>query len=116
VGTDPSGVAVTPDGKRVYVANRESGTVSVIHTATNTVAKTIPVGIFPNSVAVTPDGTKVYVVNNVSQARQRNPLPPLNTHFPAPAFSGVTVIARPGNAVVANIPVGINPVGVAIGP
>jgi YVTN family beta-propeller protein len=40
VGLDPLGVDVTPDGKRVYVANDLSGTVSVI----NTVADTITVG------------------------------------------------------------------------
>jgi YVTN family beta-propeller protein len=38
VGGDPTGVAVTPDGSKVYVTNEvSSGTVSVIATATNTV-------------------------------------------------------------------------------
>jgi YVTN family beta-propeller protein len=37
-GSTPFGVAVTPDGSRVYVANGGDGTVSVISTATNTVA------------------------------------------------------------------------------
>ena len=38
VGRSPAGVAVTPDGRKVYVANRlDAGTVSVIDTATNTV-------------------------------------------------------------------------------
>ena len=48
VGTLPLGVAVTPDGSTVYVANfgdgSVNGTVSVIATATNTVTATIPVG------------------------------------------------------------------------
>jgi YVTN family beta-propeller protein len=49
-------VAVTPDGSRVYVANRNSGTVSVIDTATNTVVGSpIPVGGLPMGVAVIPD-------------------------------------------------------------
>jgi YVTN family beta-propeller protein len=40
----PWGVAVTPDGSKVYVAN-QFGTVSVIATATNTVVGSpIPVG------------------------------------------------------------------------
>jgi YVTN family beta-propeller protein len=39
---------VTPDGSKVYVANFDSGTVSVIATATNTViGSPIPVGSFP---------------------------------------------------------------------
>ena len=52
VGTDPSGVAVTPDGKKVYVANQDSNNVSVIDTATNTVTASIPVGNGPSGVAI----------------------------------------------------------------
>jgi YVTN family beta-propeller protein len=44
VGIQPEGVAVTPDGGRVYVANFGGNTVSVIATATNTVTATIPLG------------------------------------------------------------------------
>jgi YVTN family beta-propeller protein len=40
-------VAVTPDGSKVYVANYEDNTVSVIDTATNIVNATIPVGTEP---------------------------------------------------------------------
>ena len=47
VGTDPFGVAVSPDGSTVYVANAGSNTVSVIATATNTVTATIAVGTNP---------------------------------------------------------------------
>ncbi len=43
------GVAVTPDGTRVYMANTGDGTVSVIDTASNTVTATIPVGSFPTA-------------------------------------------------------------------
>ena len=45
VGTTPAGVAVTPDGTKVYVANSgdNPGDVSVIDTATNTVTATVPV-------------------------------------------------------------------------
>ena len=41
VGQFPSGVAVTPDGKRAYVANQNTNNVSVIDAATNTVAATV---------------------------------------------------------------------------
>ena len=37
VGKCPDAVAVTPDGKHVYVANADSANVSVIDTTTNTV-------------------------------------------------------------------------------
>jgi YVTN family beta-propeller protein len=58
----PTGVAVTPDGSKVYVANQSSNTVSVINTATNAVGS-ITVGSGPVGGAVTPDGSEVYVAN-----------------------------------------------------
>ena len=98
VGVSPTGVAVTPDGTKVYVTNSNvaDNTVSVIKTATNTVVKTVPAGRGPVAVAVTPDGTKVYVVNNASK--------------------NVSIFHRPGFTLVATIPVGNFPQGVAITP
>ena len=63
VGNNPIGLAVTPDGKHVYVTNFLGSTVSVIDTATRAVSATIPVGPLPILVAVTPDGTHAYVSN-----------------------------------------------------
>ena len=60
VGSDAFGVAVIPDGSKVYVAaNEGSDNVSVIATATNAVIATIPVGHRPRGMAVNPDGSKV---------------------------------------------------------
>ena len=47
VGDWPNGVAVTPDGKYVYVTNGYSNDVSVIDAATNTVTASVPVGDCP---------------------------------------------------------------------
>jgi YVTN family beta-propeller protein len=53
VGGAPWGVAVTPDGSTVYVADNSDVTVSVIATATNTVVGSpISVGTFPFGLAV----------------------------------------------------------------
>jgi YVTN family beta-propeller protein len=53
VGSLPTGVAITPDGSFVYVANLESNTVSVISTSTNTVVGSpIPVGANPLAIAI----------------------------------------------------------------
>ena len=41
--SSPNGVAITPDGTRVYETNQNSSTVSVIDTATNTVVATVPI-------------------------------------------------------------------------
>jgi YVTN family beta-propeller protein len=41
VGLNPRGLTLTPDGKRLFVANRLDDTISVIDTRTNSVASTI---------------------------------------------------------------------------
>src|SRR4029079_6012751 len=68
VGANPGGLAVTPDGKQVYVASpggsKAAGTVSVIDTKTGVVSATIPVGAGPGIVEITPDGKHAYVLNS----------------------------------------------------
>jgi YVTN family beta-propeller protein len=63
----PQGVAITPDGKHVYVTlpnfNVSPGTVAVIDTANNKVVAKAAVGANPFGVAVTPDGKHAYVAN-----------------------------------------------------
>jgi len=56
VGSAPGGVAVTPDGKHVYVVNFGSNNVSVIDTITtpNTVVATVTVGTNPDGVGIIP--------------------------------------------------------------
>jgi len=68
VGNDPRGIAASPNGSRVYVANRFGNTVSVIDTALNTVVQTIDLGASTNvtatepyDVVVSPDGARLYV-------------------------------------------------------
>jgi YVTN family beta-propeller protein len=94
-GAIPKGVATTPDGTHAYVINDGNFTVSVIDTASNTIATTIPVDD-PSAVVITPDGTHAYVTSRSE-----------NTVF---------VIDTAKNAVVATIAVGSFPSGVAITP
>jgi YVTN family beta-propeller protein len=92
VGTNPTGVAVNPNGQLAYVANQSDNTVSVIRTATNVVVGLpIPVGTTPNAVAVTPDGAHVYVSNYGS--------------------NNVSVIATSTNSVVKTVAAGNAPRG-----
>ncbi|MDB5396786.1 MAG: hypothetical protein JWM91_4292 [Rhodospirillales bacterium] len=57
------GMAISPDGKKVFVAVPDSDSVVVIDTATDQVTGSIPVGSYPAELAITPDGKKLYVVN-----------------------------------------------------
>ena len=71
-GNEPFAIAVTPDGKTVYVANTwentgrpasAPGTVTPIATATNTPGAPIEVGSQPWAFAITPDGRTAYVAS-----------------------------------------------------
>jgi YVTN family beta-propeller protein len=69
------GIAITPDGKHAYVTNDSffgPGTVSVIDTATNTVAATVGVGSFPVGVGIIPD-IPFSAFSLQRQARDRSP-------------------------------------------
>ena len=96
VGSSPSGVSVSSDGTKVYVANSLDNTVSVINTASNTVSSVIPVGNEPFGIAVSPDNTTVYVTNDLG-----------NT---------VSVINTATNTVISTISVDSHPVGIAVSP
>lgn len=71
VGLLPSGLLAGPKGHRLYVANANSDTVSVIDLATDTVVETIPCrpesrlpfGSGANALALSPDGGTLYVAN-----------------------------------------------------
>lgn len=73
VGLHPSGMTFSPDGSRLYVANANSDTISVLNLAVvapgaisvvaTWVAKpkaTLPFGSAPNALAVSPDGNTLY--------------------------------------------------------
>ena len=72
VGNLPEGVAVSPDGRKVYVANKMDGTVSMINTVTNQVIG-IPRPLDPNvvvpvqGIVASPDNRRVYVAGNANE-------------------------------------------------
>ncbi|MEX0940226.1 MAG: YncE family protein [Candidatus Babeliales bacterium] len=78
LGNQPAGVAITPDGRFVYVTNYNTfylgpnftnltpgpGTVNIIDVCTNTVlCPEIIVGSSPSAIAISPDGKRAYVTN-----------------------------------------------------
>lgn len=77
VGQEPLGLAITPDGSQVFVANNESFSVSVISTATDTVIDTIQLGVSTNptvvDIAILPDGSRAYVSVDDPNDAENNP-------------------------------------------
>jgi len=67
-GAAPLALAVSPDGRKVYVAQRVdaiSGAVSVLHTASRRVlTSTAVVGGVPRSIVASPDGKRVFAAAN----------------------------------------------------
>ena len=74
VGLHPGGLALSPSGGRLYVANAASDTVSVIDTRKDEVVETIrcrpearlPFGSGCTAVALGPDGATLYVANGTN--------------------------------------------------
>jgi YVTN family beta-propeller protein len=140
VGRDPRGVAVDPRTKTVYVANVQSGTVSLISARTNTVTATIPAGIsFPFGIAADPKVKAIYVTSptvpgraaaisvktRTVVARIRVGGIPLflaansktaSVYVANSSDNTLSVISGRTNTVTATIPVGIFPNGVAANP
>ena len=60
-GDGAEGIAVSPDGTKVWVSNRSADTLSVIDTTTLEIEATLPCPGFPIRVAFTPDGKRALV-------------------------------------------------------
>lgn len=96
VGRDPSGVAVSTDGSRAYVANSADRSVSVVNTATGAVTGSISVGGTPSAVAV-------------------DPRPGSSRAYVALKSSGrLSVVDTSNNTVTTTVPVGLSPTAVAV--
>jgi YVTN family beta-propeller protein len=109
VGLAPAALAITPDGKFVYVADYQTGTpndgtITVINTSTNTATLNVVTGLFgPFAISITPDGSYAYVTNFGS-----NNFSPFGTTL--------SKIDLQTNTIVATHTLSIQPSGLAISP
>src|SRR6478736_2974768 len=62
-GVIPFGLTLSPDRKRLYVAEAGINAVGVINIDNNKVMGHIPVGWFPSKLRITPDGKQLVVAN-----------------------------------------------------
>ncbi|MBO0699741.1 MAG: bifunctional YncE family protein/alkaline phosphatase family protein [Zavarzinella sp.] len=103
VGGHPSGMAASPNGTYVYVANANSDTISVIDTAHDVVVETIdckpeaklPFGTGANAVTVSREGRRLYVANGTGNCVAVVGLGKNSTEAPVGAFdasSGIGLI------------------------
>lgn len=94
--SDPERIALSPDGKQLFVASEDTGNAVIADTADGTVRATLAVGDEPEGIAVSKDGKFVYVT--AEEANQ------------------VTVIATDTHRIVTHFPAGKRPRGIAFSP
>ena len=137
VGSGPSYLTVSQDGKRAYVANWDDNTVSVINTTNNNVVTTITAAPWTTGLAVSPDGLKLYsasseldsltVTNTLTNTlitkisvgtTQGISLTPDGSRIYTANFNdnSVNVINTANYSIIATIPVGSEPYGITISP
>ncbi len=85
----PSGIAASPDGQRLYVAENLTNKVAVVDLNTQQVITKISVGEYPYDCTISNDGKRVYVSNWGSRS--------------------IAVIDPANNQVIGNIQVGDHP-------
>jgi YVTN family beta-propeller protein len=116
VGLHPSAVIASPDGSRVFVANANSDSVSIIDTKSDTVIETISTrpteklifGSSPNALAISPDGKTLYVSNGTNNAvaviALDSPKSRLLGCFPTGWYpAGLVLDAKRGELYIANV-------------
>ncbi len=76
VGSTPDALAVSPDGKRLYVANADNNDVAVVDISDareSRVLGFIPTGWYPSALAIAPDGRTLFVGTGKGMGSRANP-------------------------------------------
>ncbi len=94
VGQEPWSLAISPDGRSVYVVDRATGELVIFDTQFHRIRATIPVGPEPNAVALNPTGSQAYVT--IGSAAE------------------VAVVDTERRAVITRIPVKPGPYAIAV--
>jgi len=110
-GLHPSAMVLNSDGTRLYVANANSDTVSVIDTASDKVIYSIgvrpglksPIGSAPNALAIGAGGKTLFVANGANNAigvvdLEGHP-PRLRGFIPTGWYPAAVAAARDGNSL-----------------
>ncbi len=115
VGLHPSGMVLSPNKEKFYVACANSDIISVISTVTDIVIDTIsvhlkkdiPFGSAPNALTISPDGKYLYVANGTENAVcviQTEPAVNILGYIPTGWYPGSVILNKTGKMLyVANV-------------
>jgi len=67
-GSDPEQFDLSRDGRRLFISNEDSGTLTVLNVSTGAIEASVAVGKEPEGVRVTPDGRWVVVTSESGNA------------------------------------------------
>ncbi len=101
----PDDLAVSPDGKRLFVVCSGTDELVAVDPLAKSVAGRVPVGRVPRGVAVSPDGTRLYVTNSWSDTVTEIDAGSLKAIRTLPAGfepTGIAMDGRRGTLYVAN--------------
>ena len=112
----PSGMALSPDGSKLYVALNGANKLGVIDTATGTVLDEIPVGNAPRQVVLADGGTVAYVSNEGGRTATKHDFTNLSDGTPivsnpstGGAITGTVSVVNLTTGKEKQIPVGLQP-------
>ena len=115
VGDDPRALALGLSGRYLYVTSEDSATLTVLDTSRLTPLATIRVGAEPYGVVAGPGGQLVYVASSASASIE---VVEIRVRYPPPRSraraSGVLSPALLRAGIIARIPVGPKPKGLAL--
>lgn len=111
-----SAVAVQPNAPgRVWVCNKDNGTVSCIDVASQSIVAEIPVGVHPRSLAFNASGSRLFVANQRGNVPiGRNFVTPFNGTEQRGTVSVIDVGTLSLASTITNV--GTEPYGVAVAP
>jgi YVTN family beta-propeller protein len=87
-GAIPDGLSVSPDGRRLYVAEAGENAVAVVDLDDREVVGFIPTSWYPSDVDVTPDGRRLVITNTNDSGAGPNPCGNLQPATPPAECTG----------------------------
>jgi YVTN family beta-propeller protein len=113
----PSGMALSPDGSKLYLTLNGANTLGVVDTSTNKLTKQIPVGNAPRQIVLAGNGTTAYISNEGGRPAESGDFtnisdgtPIVSNRSTGAAVTGtVSVVNLSTGKETQEIPVGLQP-------